>query len=174
MKGWVTGNGLDSPTLLVGLAAVLLIAAALGVMFATRAQRRGSARGSARPFASGSVARPRRLELTRLRGHCSPMGGGVHDAEEPTAVPARVPAADHRAGAQGPHALNRSRSSSSRPPRPSATGWPRPIATRGSARMASRPTSARPVAPGCYKPTLLPGAISPNAPSSDGSSNGLG
>jgi transposase len=31
------------------------------------------------------------------------MGGGVHDAEEPTTVPARVPAADHRAGAQGPH-----------------------------------------------------------------------
>lgn len=31
---------LDSPTLLFGLAAVLLIAAALGVLFATRAQRR--------------------------------------------------------------------------------------------------------------------------------------
>jgi hypothetical protein len=27
------------------------------------------------------------LELTRFRGHCSPMGGGVHDAEESTAVP---------------------------------------------------------------------------------------
>jgi transposase-like protein len=35
------------------------------------------------------------VELTRFRGHCSPMGGGVHDAEESTAVPAGVPAADH-------------------------------------------------------------------------------
>ena len=29
------------------------------------------------------------------------MGGGVHDAEESTAVPAGVPAADHRTGAKG-------------------------------------------------------------------------
>ncbi len=30
-----------------------------------------------------------------------------------------------------------------RPLRPSVTGWPRPTATPGSGRMASRPTSAR-------------------------------
>ena len=43
------------------------------------------------------------MELTRFRGHCSPMGGGVHDAEESTAVPTGVPATDHRTGAEGPH-----------------------------------------------------------------------
>jgi uncharacterized protein HemX len=40
MKDWITGTGLDSPTLLFGLAAVLLIAAALGMLFATRTRRR--------------------------------------------------------------------------------------------------------------------------------------
>jgi uncharacterized protein HemX len=40
MKDWITGTGLDSPTLLFGLAAVLLIAAALGMVFATRTRRR--------------------------------------------------------------------------------------------------------------------------------------
>ena len=42
------------------------------------------------------------LELTRFRGH--PMVGAertVHDAEEPPAVPAGVPATHHRAGAEG-------------------------------------------------------------------------
>jgi hypothetical protein len=43
------------------------------------------------------------VELTRFCGHCSPMGGGVHDAEESTAVPAGVPATDHRTGAEGPY-----------------------------------------------------------------------
>jgi hypothetical protein len=37
---WITATGLDTVTLLFGLAAVLLITAALGVMFATRARRR--------------------------------------------------------------------------------------------------------------------------------------
>jgi hypothetical protein len=40
LKHWITASGLDTGTLLVGLAAVLLLAAALGVVFATRAQRR--------------------------------------------------------------------------------------------------------------------------------------
>ena len=40
LKHWVTATGLDFATLLFGLAAVLLIGAALGVVFATRAQRR--------------------------------------------------------------------------------------------------------------------------------------
>ena len=40
MKAWITGAGLDSPTLLFGLAAVLLIVAALGMVFATRTRRR--------------------------------------------------------------------------------------------------------------------------------------
>jgi hypothetical protein len=39
MKDWITGTGLDSPTLLFGLAAVLLIAAAVGMVFATRTRR---------------------------------------------------------------------------------------------------------------------------------------
>jgi hypothetical protein len=37
---WLTETGLDTVTLLFGLAAVLLVAAVLGVVFATRAQRR--------------------------------------------------------------------------------------------------------------------------------------
>ena len=40
MKDWISGTGLDSPTLLFGLAAVLLIVAALGMVFATRTRRR--------------------------------------------------------------------------------------------------------------------------------------
>ena len=40
LKHWVTATGLDFAALLFGLAAVLLIGAALGVVFATRAQRR--------------------------------------------------------------------------------------------------------------------------------------
>ena len=40
LKHWVTATGLDFAPLLFGLAAVLLIGAALGVVFATRAQRR--------------------------------------------------------------------------------------------------------------------------------------
>jgi transposase-like protein len=45
------------------------------------------------------------VELTRFRGH--PMVWGertVHDAEEPSAVPPGVPAADHRPGAEGANA----------------------------------------------------------------------
>jgi hypothetical protein len=40
LKHWIAATGLDTVTLLFGLAAVLLIAAALGVVFATRAGRR--------------------------------------------------------------------------------------------------------------------------------------
>jgi hypothetical protein len=40
LKHWITETGLDTVTLLFGLAAALLLAAALGVVFATRAQRR--------------------------------------------------------------------------------------------------------------------------------------
>jgi hypothetical protein len=40
LKHWITASGLDTVTLLFGLVAVLLLAAALGVMFATRARRR--------------------------------------------------------------------------------------------------------------------------------------
>lgn len=40
LTSWLTETELDTVTLLFGLAAVLLVAAALGVLFATRAQRR--------------------------------------------------------------------------------------------------------------------------------------
>jgi len=40
LKHWITATGLDTGTLLFGLAAVLLVATALGVVFATRAHRR--------------------------------------------------------------------------------------------------------------------------------------
>jgi hypothetical protein len=40
LKHWITATGLDTVTLLFGLAAVLLLAAALGVVFATRTRRR--------------------------------------------------------------------------------------------------------------------------------------
>lgn len=40
MKHWITATGLDTVTFLLGLAAALLLAAALGVMFTTRARRR--------------------------------------------------------------------------------------------------------------------------------------
>ena len=40
MKHWITATGLDTVTFLLGLAAALLLAAALGVMLTTRARRR--------------------------------------------------------------------------------------------------------------------------------------
>ena len=40
MKHWIAATGLDTVTLLFGLAVVLLVAAALGVVFTTRARRR--------------------------------------------------------------------------------------------------------------------------------------
>jgi hypothetical protein len=40
MKDWITGTGLDAAALLLGLAAVLLVAAAVGMVFATRTHRR--------------------------------------------------------------------------------------------------------------------------------------
>src|SRR5258705_12404826 len=40
LKHWVTATGLDTVVLLFGLAAVLLLAAALGVVFATRTRQR--------------------------------------------------------------------------------------------------------------------------------------
>ena len=40
LKHWITATGLDTVTLLFGLAAGLLLAAALGVVFATRTRRR--------------------------------------------------------------------------------------------------------------------------------------
>lgn len=40
MTHWLTATGLDAVTLLFGLAAVLFVAAGLGVVFATRARRR--------------------------------------------------------------------------------------------------------------------------------------
>jgi uncharacterized protein HemX len=40
MKDWITQTGLDAPMLLFGLAALLLIATAVGMVFATRLRRR--------------------------------------------------------------------------------------------------------------------------------------
>jgi hypothetical protein len=40
LKHWITTTGLDTVTLLFGLGAVLLLSAALGVVFATRTRRR--------------------------------------------------------------------------------------------------------------------------------------
>jgi uncharacterized protein HemX len=68
MKDWITGTGLDSPTLLFGLAAVLLLAAALGMVFATRAQRgreRQSAEGRMAPENAHAVALARWIEEGR-------------------------------------------------------------------------------------------------------------
>ena len=68
MKHWVTATGLDTVTLLLGLAAVLLLAAALGVMFATRAQRRRerlSQEGRMAPESAHGVALARWIEEGR-------------------------------------------------------------------------------------------------------------
>jgi uncharacterized protein HemX len=51
MKAWITGTGLDSPTLLFGLAAVLLIAVVLGLVFATRTRRRRERQSEESPVA---------------------------------------------------------------------------------------------------------------------------
>jgi len=45
LKHWITATGLDTVTLLCGLAAVLLVAAALGVLLATRGRRRRERQG---------------------------------------------------------------------------------------------------------------------------------
>jgi len=53
MKAWITGTGLDSPTLLFGLAALLLIlvAVVLGLVFATRTRRRRKRQSGESPVA---------------------------------------------------------------------------------------------------------------------------
>ena len=68
LKHWVTATGLDFATLLFGLAAVLLIGAALGVVFATRAQRRRerqSEEGRMAPENAREVALARWIEEGR-------------------------------------------------------------------------------------------------------------
>ena len=65
---WVTATRLDFATLLFGLAAVLLIGAALGVVFATRAQRRRERRseeGRMAPENGREVALARWIEEGR-------------------------------------------------------------------------------------------------------------
>jgi len=61
LKHWVTATGLDTVVLLFGLAAVLLLAAALGVVFATRTRRRERQSGE------GQIApeTPRALVMAR-------------------------------------------------------------------------------------------------------------
>jgi len=58
LKHWITTTGLDTVTLLFGLAAVLLLAAALGVVFATRTRRRRARR---RGGPEDGLASPRTL-----------------------------------------------------------------------------------------------------------------
>jgi len=62
LKHWVTATGLDTVVLLFGLAAVLLLAAALGVVFATRTRRRRE-----RQSEEGHIApeTPRTLAMAR-------------------------------------------------------------------------------------------------------------
>ena len=65
---WVTATGLDFATVLFGLAAVLLIGGALGVVFATRAQRRRerqSEEGRMAPENAREVALARWIEEGR-------------------------------------------------------------------------------------------------------------
>jgi uncharacterized protein HemX len=68
LKHWITATGLDTAALLFCLAAVLLIAAALGVVFATRAQRRRerqSAEGRMAPENAYGVAMAHWIEEGR-------------------------------------------------------------------------------------------------------------
>jgi hypothetical protein len=68
LKHWVTATGLDFATLLFGLAAVFLIGAALGVVFAVRAQRRRNRRseeGRMAPENAREVALARWIEEGR-------------------------------------------------------------------------------------------------------------
>jgi hypothetical protein len=68
LKHWITATCLDTVTLLFGLATFLLVAAALGVVFATRAQRRRerqSAEGRMAPENAYGVAMARWIEEGR-------------------------------------------------------------------------------------------------------------
>ena len=68
LKHWITATGLDTVTLLLGLAAVLLLAAALGVVFATRTRRRlerQSKEGRIAPETSRTLAMARWIEEGR-------------------------------------------------------------------------------------------------------------
>ena len=68
LKHWIAATGLDTVTLLFGLAAVLLLAAALGVVFATRAHRRRerqSEEGRMAPENAHAVALARWIEEGR-------------------------------------------------------------------------------------------------------------
>lgn len=68
LKHWISATGLDTGALLVGLAAVLLLAAALGMVFATRARRgreRQSQEGRMAPENAHAVALARWIEEGR-------------------------------------------------------------------------------------------------------------
>jgi hypothetical protein len=69
MKDWIAGTGLDAPTLLVELAAVLLIAAAVAMVFATRArwrrERRQREESRVAPENAHAVAMARWIEEGR-------------------------------------------------------------------------------------------------------------
>ncbi len=70
LKHWIAATGLDTVTLLFGLAAVLLIAAALGVVFATRARRRRerqSDEGRMAPENAHEVALAREIDQLRAQ-----------------------------------------------------------------------------------------------------------
>jgi hypothetical protein len=62
LKPWITATELDLAALLFGLAAVLLVAAALGVVFAMRAQRRRERRSEEGPMA---LENAREVDLAR-------------------------------------------------------------------------------------------------------------
>ena len=67
LKHWITATGLDTVTLLFGLAAVLLLAAVLGVVFATRTRRRErqSEEGRIAPETPRTLAMARWIEEGR-------------------------------------------------------------------------------------------------------------
>src|SRR6266849_563418 len=88
------GLRLDSPAVmrLIGLAVILALNLGLAPIAVAEAQQAGK---------QARIGVLMLLELTRFRGH--PMVGAersVHDAEEPSAVRAGVPAADRRVGPQ--------------------------------------------------------------------------
>jgi hypothetical protein len=88
LKHWVTATGLDFATLLLVLGAVLLIGAALGVVFAMRAQRRRERRSEEGRMAPENAREVRPSPLDRGRSaalqHLAGKGRTLRRATRPS------------------------------------------------------------------------------------------
>jgi hypothetical protein len=142
LKHWVTATGLDFAPLLFGLAAILLIGAALGVVFATRAQRR----------------RERRSEESRI--------APANAREVALALGSRKVGSSSTSGSNGSNASTSSKAISPRRPRRSVssavglTGYA--LRTSTSAKKVRLSCAFLRFHSGCFRKSLPPSSSTSN------------